>query len=230
MGQHAKPMTRAPRARATLGPMPVQALLEWAFRRECAQLELPARPDDPPRSPHGFGMEYVLLQRARLGGVRIDTSIGRSEPHEDAETIAAIVANLSDMVGGRLMAITVAEYARAGTTPDWLPGVVAKVEPAGWVINRHGRHPATEVVGHYVVMSRGRKVRRDLRMCPVIYSPHPHVIERARLAYAEWWFALSEIRRQLAGCTMLREVSVTDVMPPRNPWVKKRVDAQNLAL
>ena len=221
MCQHVQiAIARQPRLK--LGAMPVQALLEWAFRRECAQLDLPRRERDPEESPNGFGMEYVLLQRFRLGGVRIDTSIGRSYPHEDAETIAAIVARLAENAGGHRVAIAVAEHARAGNTPDWFPGVVAKVEPAEWVANRHGRKPATEIVGHYFVVSRGRKVRREIRMCPITYSPHPNVIAHGRAAYREWWTALDEIRGQLADCRMLREVAVTDAMPPREPWQKPR--------
>jgi hypothetical protein len=41
----------------------VQALLEWAFRVERAQLELPQRRDIDGEG-FGFGMEYVLIQRA----------------------------------------------------------------------------------------------------------------------------------------------------------------------
>ena len=44
----------------------VQAILEWAFRVEKAQLELPVRRDIDEEG-FGFGMEYVLIQRARLG-------------------------------------------------------------------------------------------------------------------------------------------------------------------
>ena len=44
----------------------VQAILEWAFRVEKAQLELPQRRDID-EGGFGFGMEYVLIQRARLG-------------------------------------------------------------------------------------------------------------------------------------------------------------------
>jgi len=217
MGQH---VNIAHQPRCKIGPMPVQALLEWAFRRECAQLELPGRERDLDESPHGFGMEYVLIQRMKLGGVRIDTSIGRSYPHEDADTIAAIVAHLAESAGGRRVAIAVVEHAKAGNTPDWFPGVVAKVEPAEWVTNRHGRHPATDIVGHYVTVSRGRKVRREIRMCPITYSPHPNVIAHGRAAYREWWTALDEIRGQLAVCRMLRDVAVTDAMPPKAPWEK----------
>ncbi len=208
------------RARPALGAMPVQAALEWAFRRECAQLDLPPRSGDLDEIGFGFGMEYVLLQRAKLGGVRIDTSIGRSEPHEDAETIAAIVANLADIVGGRFMATVVAGHARAGTTPDWLPGVKARVVPVEWRTNSHGTRAATEVIGHYRAVSRGRKVEREILWCPVTFDPHPHLIEQRRTAYIEWWFALSEIRRNLQACGMLREISITDAMPPRAPWKK----------
>ena len=44
----------------------VQAVLEWAFRVEKAQLELPP-PKDVVKEGFGFGLEYVLLQRAALG-------------------------------------------------------------------------------------------------------------------------------------------------------------------
>ena len=44
----------------------VQAALEWAFRVEQAQLELPP-PKDVTEEGFGFGLEYVLLQRAALG-------------------------------------------------------------------------------------------------------------------------------------------------------------------
>jgi hypothetical protein len=47
----------------------VQAALEWAFRVEQAQLELPP-PKDVSEEGFGFGLEYVLLQRAMLQGRR----------------------------------------------------------------------------------------------------------------------------------------------------------------
>ena len=51
------------RAKRALG---VQAKLEWAFRVEKAQLELPPQKDEAEEG-FGFGLEYVLLQRATLG-------------------------------------------------------------------------------------------------------------------------------------------------------------------
>lgn len=59
-----------------------------------AQLELP-RPKDSADEGFGFGLEYVLLQRAVLG-CKIDGGqhkIGGST-HEDAEVIAATAAGI----------------------------------------------------------------------------------------------------------------------------------------
>jgi hypothetical protein len=42
--------------------------------------------------------------------------------HEEAEVIAATVATMPDSLGGKRMTIRVAELARAGLTPDWMPG------------------------------------------------------------------------------------------------------------
>ncbi len=74
----------------------VQAILEWAFRVEQAQLELPP-PKDVNEEGFGFGPEYVLLQRAALG-CKIDGGqhkIG-SYTHPDAEVIASTVAGIPD--------------------------------------------------------------------------------------------------------------------------------------
>ena len=65
--------------------MSVQQALEWAFRSEHAQLELPEPPDTERGQGFGFGLEYVLMQRAALG-CKVDGGqhkIG-SYTHEDA--------------------------------------------------------------------------------------------------------------------------------------------------
>ena len=103
--------TGGTRVKRALG---VQAALEWAFRVEKAQLELPP-PKDVPEERPGFGLEYVLMQRAALG-CKVDGGrykVG-SYTHADAEVIAATVAGLPDSMGGKRMAIRVAELARAG--------------------------------------------------------------------------------------------------------------------
>jgi hypothetical protein len=84
--------------------MGVQQALEWAFRIEQAQLELPL-PENMTEEGFGFGLEYVLLQRAALG-CKVDGGQHKISgfTHEDAEVIAATVAGLADSLGGKRMA------------------------------------------------------------------------------------------------------------------------------
>jgi hypothetical protein len=90
----------------------VQAILEWAFRVEKAQLELPL-PKDVSEEGFRFGMEYVLLQRAALG-CKVDGGQHKmgSYTHADAKAVAATLAGLPDSLGGKRMVIDVAEPAR----------------------------------------------------------------------------------------------------------------------
>ncbi len=57
------PQRDCAKAKRTLS---VQGALEWAFRVEQAQLELPP-PKDVVEQGFGFGLEYVLVARAGLG-------------------------------------------------------------------------------------------------------------------------------------------------------------------
>ena len=134
----------------------VQAVLEWAFRVEKAQLELPP-PKDVSEEGFGFGLEYVLLQRAALG-CKVDGGQHKmgSYTHADAEVVAATVAGIPDSLGGIRMAINVAEMARAGMTPDWMPGVVPRCVPMETKSNQHGERATTIVVGTERVLSRGK--------------------------------------------------------------------------
>ena len=197
----------------------VQQALEWAFRVEKAQLELPERPD-PERGPgYGFGLEYVLSQRAALG-CRIDGGqhkIG-GYTHEDAEVIAATVAGLPDALGGKRMAIRIAELARAGMTPDWMPGAVPRCVPVETRQNQHGVRAVTEVVGTERVLSRGKWRAVEVLACPVTFSPHPRQIEDARRAYEDWWRALGWVRDASREGGLLRTVEVTEGMPRKRPW------------
>ena len=199
--------------------MSVQQALEWAFRIEHAQLELPEPPDPEREQGFGFGLEYVLLQRAILG-CKVDGGqykIG-SYTHEDAEVIAATVAGMPDNLGGKRMAIRVAELARAGLTPDWMPGVVPRCVPVEVKRNQHGERAATIVVGTERILSRGKLRTVEVLACPVTYSPHPQQIEAARRAYSEWLFALGWIRDGLLAADMMREVNLTVAMPKIQPW------------
>lgn len=199
--------------------MSVQQALEWAFRVEHAQLELPEPPDPEREQGFGFGLEYVLLQRAILG-CKVDGGqykIG-SYTHEDAEVIAATVAGMPDSLGGKRMAIRVAELARAGLTPDWMPGAVPRCVPVDMKRNRHGDHATTVVVGTERVLSRGKWRTVEVRACPVSFRPEPRQIEAARQAYQGWWEALEWLRTILSESAMLREIQLTPTLPKQQPW------------
>jgi hypothetical protein len=212
--------TGGARVKRALG---VQAALEWAFRIERAQLELPL-PSGVIEEGFGFGLEYVLLQRAALG-CQIDGGQHKKSgyTHEDAEVIAASVAGIPNSLGGKRMAIRVAELARAGLTPDWMPGAVPRCVPTLVKQNQHGTHVGAVVVGTERIRVRGPTARGtwktiDILACPVTFSPHPQQIEAARRAYDEWWRTLDWIRDWLSTGGMMREVEVTAAMPKMNPW------------
>ncbi|MFT4959504.1 MAG: hypothetical protein ACI92Z_000579 [Paracoccaceae bacterium] len=197
----------------------VQAILEWAFGVEKAQLELPP-PTNSVEEASGYGFEYVLIQQARLG-CQVDGGrykIG-SYTHEDAEVIAATLAGLPDALGGKRMAIRVAELARARLTPDWMPGAVPRCVPVETRCNQHGERAKTEVVGIEQVLYRGRWRTVEVLSCPVTWRPHPEQIAGARRAYEDWWQALGSVREGLLDGGMLREVVVTATMPKARPWV-----------
>lgn len=202
--------------------MGVQQALEWAFGKERAQLELPERPDPDRGEGQGFGLEYVLMQRAALG-CQIDG--GQYKPssytHEDAEVIAAIVAGLPDSLGGIRMALRIAELARAGLTPDWMPGAVPRCVPRETRENQHGMRAVTEIVGTERVLNRGKWRTIDVLVCPVTWRPHPEQIASARRGYEDWWRALDWVRDGLAASAMLREVEVMETMPKLKPWRKR---------
>ncbi len=199
--------------------MGVQQALEWAFGKERAQLELPERPDPERGQGQGFGLEYVLMQRAALG-CQIDGGQykPRSYTHEDAEVIAAIVAGLPDSLGGIRMALRIAELARAGLTPDWMPGAVPQCVPRETRENQHGVRAVTEVVGTERVLTRGKWRNVDVLICPVTWRPHPEQIASARRGYEDWWQTLSWVRDGLAAGRMLREVDLIESMPKVRPW------------
>lgn len=200
--------------------MSVQQALEWAFRVEHAQLELPEPPDPEREKGFGFGLEYVLLQRAILG-CKVDGGqykIG-SYTHEDAEIIAATVAGIPDSLGGKRMAIRVAELARAGLTPDWMPGAVPRCVPVDVKRNRHGDRAVSVVVGTERILVRGKWRSVEIRACPVMFSPHPDQIAAAQRAYEGWCRALGWVRDGLIAGGLLREVEVTMAMPRLQPWL-----------
>ncbi len=202
-------------------PLGVQAILDWAFRVEKAQLDLPP-PKDVVEEGFGFGLEYVLLQHAALG-CKVDGGQHKmdSYTHADAEVVAATVAGMPDSLGGIRMAISVAELARAGMTPDWMPGVVPRCVPLETKQNQHGERSSTIIVGIERVRTRGKWRTVELLACPVTWRPHPEQIASARHGYEDWWQALDWVRDGLVVGRMLREVEVTAAMPKVRPWQER---------
>lgn len=203
----------APRVR----PLGVCALLEWAFAAECAQLDFDEVGSSSGGQRRGVSMEAVLMERAILGGVRIDTSVGCSVPADDAEIIASIVSALPVACGGRPMAIRVAELARAARTPDWMDGAAPRVEPARWRKSPSGYRAAQAEGDAWTYRSRRGWVTVHAMCCPVVISPTARQIAAARRAYLDWWGALLDIQSRLRSAGLTRHV-VTPDMPPMRPW------------
>ena len=199
--------------------MTVQQALEWAFRVEKAQLELPPPSDSEAAEAQGYGLEYVLLRQAQLG-TKVDGGRFKrdSYTHEDAEVIAATLLMLPDALGGKRIAIRMAELARAGITPDWMPGVVPQCLPRETRRNQHGVRAVTEVVGTERVLSRGKWRTVEVLVCPVIWRPHQEQIDAARRGYQDWVKALGWVSEALRGSEMLREVVVVVGLPKGRPW------------
>ncbi|MDH2325993.1 hypothetical protein QCN27_03840 [Cereibacter sp. SYSU M97828] len=200
-------------------PVSIQRLLEWAFRRERVQLELPKAEEAMIGAGYGIGSSLRLIRRAELG-CRIDGG-GSSPCHEDAETVAAILSHLSDVYGGHRFAAQMAEWARMGITPDWMPGAQPKVVPAIIEPSAKGGRPTRSVVaGIDAYDVDGRLVEYEVRVCPITWSPSPSQIAAARREYMRWRLALREVRLNLVTSGMLRAHELTDAMPPQEPWSK----------
>jgi hypothetical protein len=205
---------KPPLGRRRIGKREVSVLelLEWAFGVEHAEL---SDPDELMPAAIGAGMEWRLMQQAQLG-CRVDGG-GRSHAHEDAETVANIVATVAKWSGGWGMALRIAELARSGQVPDWCKDEAPRCIPRGWTQNRYGNHAATEIAETITYVSRGREVSFDVKYCPVTYSPSAAHISAKRRDYLAWYGALLEIGALLRGAGLTAHV-LNDKMPPMTPW------------
>ena len=101
--------------RAAVREMTIQQALEWAFAAEHARIDFDGT------GAHEFdrpGVDNIwILQRQRELGCRVDGG-GSSDPHPDAQIIAAAVEALPIGVGGKRMALLVVECARARGAAD----------------------------------------------------------------------------------------------------------------
>lgn len=217
---------------ANLKGLSIMQALEWTFVAQCASLELPDLRDIEDRG-FGFGMEYILIQRAKLGGVKIDGGSGPDQTHEDAEAIAAIVANLPESLGGRRMALMICEIARSGLLPNWMEGAVPKLEPinvqtAGRYAGMGKSEPCGVYVEKYQVAHPHNKARfitrtkrHEIRWTPCRWNPSRGEIEATRQRYTDWRNALAGIRDAFSGTRVLREITLSEVLPPDRPWLRR---------
>jgi thiazole synthase ThiGH ThiG subunit len=116
----------------------------------------------------------------------------------------------------------VAELARAGLTPDWMPGAAPRCVPVDIKRNRHGDRAVSMVVGTERVLIKGKWRSVEVRACPVTFRPDSRQIEGARRAYQEWWQALEWILDGLLAGGILREVEVIAAMPKVQPWLARK--------
>lgn len=188
--------------------------LDWAFRVECAQLDF--GDDGREGQRPGISTVWVMMQRGAVG-CQIDGG-GRSLPHDDAQTIAGVVAALSVARGGPGMALQMAEFARAGVQPDWMRDARPRCVPRNWTSNQYGPNAKAEVFETITTRHRGRKVKRDVMWCPVTWTPSAAQIARARRHYLDWWGALIDVRADLILNQALRAIRLTAVLPPMTPW------------
>jgi len=195
--------------------MSVVQALEWAFAVEHAQLDF-----EGDQAPEGYGCGvstvWVIMQRGNLG-CDIDGG-GRSSPASDADIIAAAVAALPTEHGGRGMAVQIAEYARAGRVPDWMPDARPRVVPVDWRETKHGRFARTEVVERISYRHRGRLLSRDVLCCPVRIVPTASQIAAARRNYLNWCGAILHLQWWLSGA--LDGIDLTGDLPALTPWRK----------
>lgn len=204
--------------------MPVRAALEWAFGVERASVEFDSLAED--RRPE-VSTVWVMMQRGQLG-CRIDGGGWSPRPH-DAEVIAATVARLPRDLGGRRMALRVAELARAGAAPDWGRDLRPRCVPVAWRgENQFGRQAATERVGVERILWRGRLREVAVLCCPVTYTASPDRIAAARRGYLAWIEALAWIAAELRYSRQLDRIEITADLPEFEPWraVAQGRDAQ----
>lgn len=212
--------------------MGVWDALQWAFADQAAQIELPS---DVVRG-HGYasaGTECRLLEAKQLGCTPDGGGAKLDRVHEDAEALAAALRTLPDRKGGLRMALRVAETARSGVVPDWMPGAVPRCVPQTWRrANQHGvRLGKAEKVGEVVVVEMrraGRSVRAvrkvvDVMATPVTWEPSPQRIQAARREYRKWWHALLHVQRTVLMAGGLRRHELTADMPAGAPWHVRKV-------
>lgn len=198
----------------------VRGLLEWAFATECAQLDFDELEAVANNGWSHISSTYMIGEMGALGKepgecVRVDTSFGRSLPHDDAEIVATVLRHAVPFH----LAVRVAELARTCRTPDWNLGP-QRMQPAAWGKKTGaGQHGKTEVCDVVQYLSNGRLRRREERWVPVVVTPTTAQIAAARRDYLAWWGALLSVLGDLRHVELTR-FALSDRLPPMSPWAK----------
>ena len=204
--------------------MSIRAALAWAFGREHARVEFDELSETSGAARMAVDPIWLMMQRGALG-CKIDGG-GSSDPHWDAEVIASAVANLPLEWGGRSMAATIANLARSGRAPDWMPHARSLIVPVEMTCNRYGWTGKTEDSryhpgGWQPQVRRGRKVRighEPVLFCPVRVVNTASQIAAARRRYLDWIGALYCIHADLRATGILATIELDEEFPPLAPW------------
>lgn len=203
--------------RAPVRDMTIQQALEWAFAVERAQIDFDGT---GAREFDRAGVDNIwILQRQRELGCRVDGG-GSSDPHPDAQIIAASVEALPIGVGGRRMALLVAECARARRVPEWRADERRSVVPCGWDMTDAGEWlAATRKLGS--VSFRDARCRVKVYspvLCPVTYTGSAAALAHSRREYLGWYGALLHLLGELSRCRAFTALRLVDGLPDLSPW------------
>lgn len=203
--------------RAAVREMTIQQALEWAFAVERAQI------DFDETGAHEFdrpGIDNLwILQRQRELGCRVDGG-GSSDPHPDAQIIAASVEALPIGVGGKRMALLVAECARARRVPDWHEEQCRSVVPCGWNMSEAGEWLAhTRKLAPATFRDRRSRVKSYRpEICPISYGGSVQALAARRRVYLGWYGALLHLLADLSWCRAFTAIRLVDGLPALSPW------------
>jgi hypothetical protein len=205
----------APHLVLTRKELSIMAALEWAFAAEHASLDFDEVKGDNARP--GVSPLWTVMQRGALG-CTIDGG-GWNPPAHDADIIASTVAHLPAALGGRRMALRIAELARAGQPEDWGADLRPRCIPKGWKCeNQFGPQAATEVVEVLTLGQLGRQRQFPVLACPVTYTASATTIARTRATYHAWCEALAWLATHLRARPLLDRITITAVLPDPEPW------------
>ncbi|WP_052714742.1 hypothetical protein [Paracoccus sp. S4493] len=206
----------------TTRAMSITDALAWAFFTEKAVLDFDqycAREFDGP----GVDTLWIMAERHKVG-VTVDGG-GTSDPHRDAQVIAAVVEALPDHVGGRRMAMQIAELARARSAPDWGQRDRISITPCGWDwSDEDGCFVAGVSRNGSTWVWRDRHRNRHERkgdVCAISYTGTASMVAAKRRNYLAWCGALLDLWAVLSRPGMLDTIEITGPLPALAPWLEK---------